>query len=177
MKTKVAVLELYWDLFMQLWNVAGVPQLPSPAGRPLWPTGCGSNRPQALDHHTLFHTCRLLLSAAREPDPADLQTRPRWCVACGIWFRFWSKTHPEIDTSEAPERTHLSGWKSAQLERLLMHLELACKHAWQLGRCWGCRLDQSDIYFGDRGSSPSVSTVDKRFLNDLQWLWYFCQND
>lgn len=65
---------------MLLWINAGVPQLPSPAGRLLWPTGCGSDRPQGGDHHTLFHTGRLLPSTARVPASTDLQARPRWQV-------------------------------------------------------------------------------------------------
>lgn len=160
--TEVVLLELNWKVFMLLWIVAGVPQLPSPAGRLLWPTGCGSDRPQAGDHHTLFHTGRLLPSTARVPDSTDLQATPRWQV-----FHMGSdldKITNHQNDGPGAEPTHLSGQKSVQLDRLLTHLELAWKHTWWLARCWGCHLDQSDICFGDPGSSLSVSPVVHNYI-------------
>lgn len=54
-------------------GAVSLPQLVSPAGRPPWPTGCGSNRPQGGDRHSLCQTGKLLLSGAHGPDPTDLQ--------------------------------------------------------------------------------------------------------
>lgn len=96
-------------------------------------------------------------------------------VARGSRFRVWSKTHRDSSGAEA---THLSGARSVQLGRPLRHLELACKRAWQLGGCWGCHPDRSDICFGDRGSSLSVSTVvDKKISIVLDRCWSFYQEN
>ena len=62
----------YLKMYLKSCGVVSLPLLVFPAGRPPWPLGCGSNKPQDAGHHTLDQTGKMLPSGAHGPDPAGL---------------------------------------------------------------------------------------------------------